>query len=218
MRSDTTPSSVERHAADRRARNGVTAALLAGAAILLAACGGQRTETAIAPDCRTRAYPEIGGPFSLVRNDGVRVTEADFKGSRTLVFFGFTHCPDVCPNTLYAIGAALDQLPEGTEPPVTALISVDPERDTPEAMSAYVASAGFPAKTVGLTGTEEELRAASRAFAAAFQRVDDPASRVGYLVDHSALIYLMDENWSLQTFFTPDTRPSAMAACIAALG
>lgn len=182
-----------------------------------AACNPAPVSQRPADECRGKAYAEIGGPLSLVRHDGERITEESFKGRRSLVFFGFTHCPDVCPNTLYALGAALNQLPEGVEAPRTVLISVDPERDTPEALAAYIRSNGFPSEIVGLTGTPEDIKAVSKSFAAWFNKVEDEASRTGYLVDHTALVYLMDETWRLQTYFTPETRPAEMAACIAEL-
>ena len=165
--------------------------------------------------CMTRAYSEIGGPISLVDQTGARVTEADFKGTPTLVFFGFTYCPDICPMALYTIGQAIDQLPEGTTAPRTVLISVDPERDTPEALSIYLSNAAFPDGAVGLTGTPEEIRAAADGFRAGYERIETPESLAGYTMDHTSLIYLMDEDWSLKTFFTHETDATGMAECLA---
>jgi protein SCO1/2 len=188
------------------------------AAIALSACSpGGDARAGVDAACFTRTSDKIGGPLSLVDNTGARITQEKFKGRKTLVFFGFTFCPDVCPNTLYALGTAMTLLPEGVKPPLTALISVDPARDTPEALTAYIASNGFPSDIVGLTGTEDELRAAATAFAASFERTEDAGSASGYLVNHTSIIYLMDENWKLATFFTPETRPEDMAKCIAAL-
>lgn len=100
---------------------------------------------------------------------------------------------------------------------MTALISVDPDRDTPETLTRYISSNGFPSDITALTGSQEELRAAAGGFAASFERVDDPSSQSGYLMNHTSIIYLMDESWKLETFFTPDTRPEDMARCISAL-
>lgn len=159
----------------------------------------------------------IGGPIALTANTGAPMTEANFKGRKSLVFFGFTYCPDVCPATLFKIGSAMALLPEGVKKPRTLLISVDPARDTPEALTAYIASNGFPADIIGLTGTSDQLEAASKAFVAPFERMDDPDSAAGYLMNHSSILYLMDENWKLESFFTAEERPEAIASCIAAL-
>ena len=126
----------------------------AGAAKPAARSGGAQA------DCTSRAYPEIGGPISLIDHTGKRVTEADFQGRPALVYFGFTYCPDVCPMALTTLAAAYRKLPEGKTIPQTLLISVDPERDTPEALATYVSSKAFPEGLVGLTGTDAEIRAA----------------------------------------------------------
>lgn len=196
------------------------------AAAALAACspGGEAGDPAAAPvaarsggvqsGCLSRAYPEIGGPVSLVSSTGARVTEADFKGRPTLIYFGFTYCPDVCPMTLQTVAAAYRMLPDGTERPQTLLISVDPGRDTPQALATYVASKAFPEGLQGLTGTEAEIRAAADAFKADYSRVDQPGSLAEYTMDHTSLLYLMDEEWKLRTFFTHQDTPDTIAACL----
>jgi protein SCO1/2 len=189
-------------------------ALLAILALGAASCSAA---TDVDPACFNRTSDKIGGPISLTSHTGARVTEDNFKGHKTLVFFGFTHCPDVCPNTLYTVGTAMTMLPENVRPPKTVLISVDPARDTPQALSQYIASNGFPTDIVGLTGTLEELEQVSRGFAAPFSRVEDSDSTAGYLMEHMAIVYLMDENWKLATFFPTGERPESMAKCIAAL-
>lgn len=191
------------------------------AALALAALAGcspaDAAREAASPACFTRTSDQIGGPLSLIANDGARMTDANFKGRKSLVFFGFTFCPDICPATLFKIGSAMTLLPEGVDPPRTLLISVDPARDTPEALTQYIASNGFPADIIGLTGTSDELDAAAKAFVAPFERVEDPDSAAGYFMNHTTILYLMDENWKLETFFTADERPEDIAACIAAL-
>lgn len=187
----------------------------------LAACGpGAATDAPGAlsggtqSGCLSRAYPEIGGPVSLTSSLGTRVTEADFKGRPTLIYFGFTYCPDVCPLTLTTVAAAYRKLPEGMTPPQTLLISVDPERDTPEALATYVSNKAFPPGLLGLTGTPEEVRAAADAFKADYARVEQPDSMSEYTMDHTSLLYLMDENWQLKTFFTHEDTPDTIAACL----
>ncbi|MEQ8320791.1 MAG: SCO family protein [Rhodospirillales bacterium] len=165
--------------------------------------------------CLSRAYPEIGGPISLVNDKGESVTEANFKGHPTLIYFGFTYCPDVCPMTLVSVARAYKMLPEGMTPPQTLLISVDPERDTPEALAQYVTTAAFPDNLVGLTGTTEQVRAAADSFIADYSRIDDESSSAGYTMDHTSLLYLMDQDWKLKTFFTHEDTSETIAACLA---
>jgi protein SCO1/2 len=192
-------------------------ALLAIALFLPAMASACSRPDDVDPACFNRTSEKVGGPFALTSHQGVRVTEESFRGRKTLVFFGFTHCPDVCPQTLYSVGTAMRLLPKNVKPPHTVLISIDPARDTPEALSTYITSNGFPTDITGLTGTFEELDQVSKAFAAPFQRVEDSDSASGYQMEHSSILYLMDENWKLKTFFTPDTRPETIAKCIAAL-
>ncbi len=183
--------------------------------LALTACGAP-TGSDVPANCVTRAYDSIGGPISLIAHTGERVTEETFKGKPTLIYFGFTYCPDICPGTLVAVKNAYDRLPEGVEPPQTLLITVDPQRDTPEALSAYVDTAAFPDNLIGLTGTDAEIRAAATAFAADYGRIETPESLAEYTMDHTSILYLMDEEWSLATFFSESTLdPTDMAACLA---
>jgi protein SCO1 len=201
---------------------------LAALALFAAACSPPASQETAAPaavaqsggaqsSCLSRAYPEIGGPISLVSSTGARVTEADFAGKPALIYFGFTYCPDVCPMTLTSVAAAYRKLPEGVAPPQVLLISVDPARDTPEALATYVANKAFPAGLIGLTGTEEEIRAAADAFKADYSRVDQPDSMAEYTMDHTSLLYLMDENWQLKTFFTHQDTADTIADCLSAI-
>ncbi len=189
--------------------------------ILLAACGNSGGEKPIAQSsgpqdtCKTRASAKIGGPITLVNQDGETVTQDDFKGRHSLVFFGFTHCPDVCPFTLNRIHQAIEELPDGVEIPKTIMISVDPARDTPEELKTYIGNNGFPEDIVGLTGSEDQVKQASESFIAYYKQVKDDSSAAGYTMDHSALIYMMDENWKLDTFFTHESAPDEMARCMA---
>lgn len=171
-----------------------------------------------AANCLNRSSDQIGGPFHLTAHDGGPTTEANFKGRKTLVYFGFTHCPDVCPTTLFTIGKAISLMPPGKPVPRTVLISVDPARDTPEALAQYIRSNGFPQDITGLTGTLDELKKVSDAFAAPFSRDEDADSASGYLVSHSSILYLMDENWKLKTFFTEGQSAQEIASCLAEIG
>ena len=189
------------------------------AALALAACGQSTTSPTAGgaqASCSTRAYDNIGGPINLVSHTGERVTEADFKGRPTLIYFGFTYCPDICPGTLVAVNRAYEALPDNIEPPQTLLISVDPERDTPAALADYVATSAFPDNLVGLTGSAQEIAAAADAFIVQYERIETPDSLAEYTMDHTSILYLMDEDWSLKTFFaSSDLDPDGMAQCLA---
>jgi protein SCO1/2 len=180
--------------------------------------GGVVTASASQSSCFKRSSDQIGGPFHLTSHTGSPTTEDSFRGHTTLVFFGFTHCPDVCPTTLYGLGKAMSLLPPGKTPPKTVFISVDPARDTPEAIGQYIQSNGFPQDIIGLTGTLDELQQVADGFAAPFSRDEDTDSSAGYVVSHSSILYLMDENWKLKTFFTADETPQDIADCLAAVG
>lgn len=200
--------------------------LCAGAAFLLVGCGSNFEATpstdesvavssgGAAAGCATRAYPEIGGPVSLTNHLGDMVTEADYKGQHTMVFFGFTYCPDVCPMSLVTMKRAYDLLPESVTPPQTLLISIDPERDTPEKLADYISTPAFPENIQGLTGTPEQIRAAADNFVADYSRIEQPESLAEYTMDHTSLIYLMDEEWNLKTFFTHSDTDETMATCL----
>lgn len=185
--------------------------------LALAACGQAGGVSGGPGECFNRSSAQIGGPFQLQTSSGQTVTEKDFAGRKTLVFFGFTYCPDICPTTMYMLGSALGMLPDPDKAPRTVFITVDPARDTPEALEAYVRSASFPKDVVALTGSEEALQAAAKTFGPSFQKEEPEAGTTGYLVSHNSLVYLMDETWKLKTFFRPDEKPETIAACLAAI-
>lgn len=193
--------------------------ILVSSLVLLTACGDNSGQIAKSSGpqnvCSSRSSAEIGGPISLINQDGQPVTQEDFKGQYSVVFFGFTYCPDVCPFTLNRIHQALEELPDDVETPQTIMISIDPERDTPDLIKTYISNDGFPEDIVGLTGSEEDVAAAAKNFVAYYQRAEDTSSSAGYTMDHSTLIYLMDENWELKTFFTHESHPTDMASCMA---
>jgi protein SCO1 len=133
---------------------------------------------------------DVGGPFKLIDHNGRMVTEADFKGRPFLVFFGFTHCPDVCPTALFEMSETFRRLGADAEKARALFISVDPERDTPEKLKQYLSS--FDPRIVGLTGTPADIAAATKAYKAYAKKV--PLERGEYTMDHSAIVYLMDRN------------------------
>ena len=154
---------------------------------------------------------DIGGPFELVNQDGKTVTEADFKGKLLLIYFGYTYCPDACPTALGVMAAALGKLDVAGERVTPILVSIDPARDTPEALKDYVAA--FHPRLVGLTGSEEQVAKAAKAYRAFYQK--QPGSTGdGYLMDHSTLIYLMDAEGRFLTYFGPQATPDEVAEAI----
>lgn len=147
----------------------------------------------------------VGGPFSLTNQDGKRVTDQDFRGKYMLVFFGFTFCPDVCPSELQVMSAALDQLgPQGDKiQPV--FITIDPERDTPEAMKLYVSN--FHPRMVGLTGSPEDIASVAKAYRVYYAKAKpaEGSAPGDYLMDHSTILYLMGPDGRFVKHFTYGT-------------
>ena len=164
-------------------------------ALALAACG----ERAPAPE-PPLAGASIGGDFELIGTDGETVRWTDFQGQYRIVYFGFTFCPDICPTDTQRFSQGLMQF-ERNEPELGAkvqpvFVSVDPERDTPEVVAEFIAN--FHPRLVGLTGSPEQVKAAADAFRVFYSRGETTPGG-GYLVDHSAIVYL----------FGPDGEPLA---------
>ena len=179
---------------------------------------GAAAALAIFPAARERLLPAgassvgralVGGPFALTDQDGKRVTDKDFRGRYTLVFFGFTMCPDVCPSALQVMAAALEKLGAKGQQLTPVFITVDPERDTPAQLAGYVKS--FHPRLVGLTGTPAEIEAVTKAYRVYVKKVPDPKSSAGYTFDHSAIIYLMGPDGAYLAHFTHATSVDAMA-------
>jgi protein SCO1 len=144
----------------------------------------------------------IGGPFSLVDGAGNRVTDRDFRGRLMLVFFGYAHCPDVCPTELQNMADVLEKLGSDAGKVAPIFISVDPKRDTPAELSSYVSN--FSPRILGLTGGPNEVADAAKAYRVYFRKVGDKAGD-SYTVDHSAFIYLMDREGRYLTHFSFNT-------------
>lgn len=186
-------------------RRSLVALALAG--LVLAACDAtprpvQTTSTGAA---------DIGGPFTLVDQDGRPATEAMLKGKWSVIYFGYTYCPDVCPTSLQALAAALNAMGHKGEAVQTILISVDPERDTPKQLKSYVKSEVFPKNLVGLTGTPEQVAAAAKAYKFYYKKSADGPD---YLVDHLSIMYLMNPEGKLDRPLTAGQSPDEIAAQI----
>jgi protein SCO1 len=155
----------------------------------------------------------LGGAFELVNQAGQTVTERDFAGRWLLVYFGFTYCPDVCPTELGTIAAALDVLGPAGDSVTPILITIDPQRDTPEQLADYVSR--FHPRMLGLTGSTAQVAAAARAYRVYFARVQRP-DMTDYVMDHSSFIYLVGPDARVRALFRPETSPETLAAAMRA--
>jgi protein SCO1 len=166
---------------------------IGGAAVLL-------TKGATAPPVETTGKALIGGHFALIDQTGKPITDRDFRGRYLLVFFGFTHCPDICPTELQVMAAALEALsPQERKEIVPVFITLDPERDTPEVMATYVKN--FGQDFVGLTGSAESISAVAKDYRIAYSKFQQDKTSGDYTIDHSSLVYLMDKNGDYITHF-----------------
>jgi protein SCO1 len=155
--------------------------------------------------------PKALTEFTLLDTQGMARGPASLRGHPTLVFFGFTHCPDVCPTTLALLASVQKQVAlPGLE---VALISVDPERDTPEQLGKYISS--FGGDLIGLTGSAPEISKATKSFGVAFSRVELPGG--GYTMDHSATVFAVDAGARIVAVFTPPFDAAALTRDVARL-
>jgi len=129
------------------------------------------------------------GPFSLVDHRGRSVTDLTFRGKFMLVFFGYTHCPDICPTDLQIMGAALDHLGGRSRRVQPIFVTIDPQRDTAEVLAAYVPN--FHPRMVGLTGTPAQIASAAAVYRVRYRKFFPASESAPYLLDHSASIYLV---------------------------
>ena len=159
---------------------------------------------------------QIGGGFELTNHLGQKTTNDSFKSYHRLVFFGFTNCPDFCPDTLNNIGIIVDQI-DKEDKLVPIFITVDPERDTVEKLNKYLTN--FHPKIIGLTGTNEQIKSVKTKYKIFSKKVmdmkkenkksnnhHDGHDHGGYSVDHTTIIYLMDKKGDYITHFSPDTK------------
>ncbi|MGY2902841.1 protein SCO1 [Bradyrhizobium sp. URHC0002] len=174
------------------------ASLAVGLVIMLWVMGGLRTVTAPAA---------IGGPFQLTDQAGQSVTEQNLKGKPTLIFFGFTHCPDVCPTSLFEISEVLKAMGTDADRVNAWFVSVDPERDTAAAMKDYLSS--FDPHLKGLTGEPAAVAKVISSYRVYARKV--PLKDGDYTMDHTALIYLMDRDGNFVAPFNLKRTPEEAA-------
>jgi len=188
------------------------------AGFLIGAMGGAAalvfTRGASNPNVTTTGKALIGGPFALVDQHGKKVTDQDFRGRYMLIFFGFTHCPDICPAELQVISASLDELGPKAQEVVPIFVTLDPERDTPEVMADYVKN--FGSRFVGLTGSPEEIADAAKAYRVAFSKFENEGAddNGNYSIDHSAIVYLMGRDGEYLTHFNYGTPAAKMTEAL----
>lgn len=154
---------------------------------------------------------DVGGPFQLVDHDGRPVDQTMLEGKWSLVFFGFTYCPDYCPTTLQALDATKQRLGDKAKDVQIVFVSVDPERDTPQALKDYLSSDGFPEGVIGLTGAPEQIKAAADAYRAYYQKVGEGED---YTMNHSLTVYLMGPDGRFRTAVAEELGPENSAAVI----
>jgi protein SCO1/2 len=186
---------------DKGLPNWALASIGAGFAVLFGAfvyaTSGPPTQPALA---------QIGGPFQLIGENGETVTDKTLLGHPFLVFFGYTHCPDICHTTLFELSETLRAL--GPDAGIAALfVTVDPERDTPAVLKDYLSS--FDQRIVGLSGTREALDDMLKRYKIYSKRADGPGQ--DYSVDHTSVVYLMDKNGRFVNAFNVSRRPAEAA-------
>lgn len=184
------------------------------AALALTACGNADAPNKSVAQSGTviaSGTAAIGGPFTLTDTTGEIFTQDNLKGQPSLMYFGFSYCPDVCPTALQKMGALQEVLGEDGDKLKYIFISVDTERDTPETLAPYVTSRGFPQPLIGLSGSQEQMDAAVSAFRVYAQKVKDPNSAAEFTYDHSDLIIVMNSAGEFTEIFTRDASLQQMA-------
>ena len=190
------------------------AVLIAGLAGMYLASQVNRSDDQFA-SCRSGAVAggsnQIGGPFTLVNGDGATVTDADVITEPSLIYFGYTFCPDVCPLDTARNAEVIDVLAERGYSATPVFISIDPQRDTPEVVGTFAFN--LHEKMIGLTGSDEQVAAASQAYKTYYKA--HPAEDEYYLVDHSTFSYLVLPEHGFVEFFRRDTSTEQIAETMA---
>jgi protein SCO1 len=182
----------------------ISAAALAG--LVLCVSLGLLASGLLSPSGAPRTAV-IGGPFRLTDQNGRMVTEQDLKGAPFLVFFGFTHCPEVCPTTLFEVSEILRKLGPDADRVRALFITIDPDRDTPAALKDYLSS--FDPRMLGLTGDPAEIAAVAKAYRVYYKKV--PLEQ-DYTMDHTTIVYLMDKEGRFVSPFNLKRTTEAAAA------
>ncbi len=182
-----------------------------GIAVATVFVAGQRESGPGVGRVVSTGQPQVGGPFSLTDQNGRRVDQTMLQGKWTLVFFGFTYCPDFCPGTLQMLDATKAALGDEARDLQIVFVTIDPERDTPQAMGDYLSSDGFPEGVIGLTGTPEEIATVAREYRAVYEKVGEGPT---YTMNHTLTIYLMGPDGQFRSALTSDLGPERSAEVI----
>ena len=170
-----------------------------------------RERAAAEADGTATGQPQVGGPFQLVDQDGKAVDQTLLNGKWSLVFFGFTYCPDFCPTTLTGLAATKARMGDAAKNLQIVFVTVDPARDTPQQLKDYLASDGFPAGVIGLTGTEAQVATVAREYRAYYEKVGTGAT---YTMNHSLTVYLMGPDGKFRAALAHDLGPEKSAQLI----
>lgn len=190
---------------------GACIAIAAALAIVTVVVVGGRDRAASDGQVAASGQPLVGGDFTLVNQDGRTVDQTLLNGKWSLVFFGFTYCPEFCPTTLAELAAVQQQLGDKAKDLQIVFISIDPQRDTPRQLKDYLSSDGFPKGTIGLTGTPEQVAQAAKAYRAFYQKVGEGE---GYTMNHGLTVYLMGPDGKFRSAVAHDLGPSRTATLI----
>ena len=175
---------------------GACIAIAVALAIITVVVVSGRAPMSDGAEVTSTGQPLVGGDFKLVNQDGQPVDQTMLNGKWSLVFFGFTYCPDYCPTTLGVLNAVQERMGDKAKDLQIVFISIDPERDTPQMLKDYLSSDGFPKGTIGLTGTPEQVAQAAKAYRAFYQKVGEGET---YTMNHSLTVYLMGPDGRFRT-------------------
>lgn len=189
----------------------VAAALAVVTVVVVQRADTSRAAYGSGVEIASTGQPRLGGPFQLVDQEGRTVDQSLLEGKWSLVFFGFTYCPDYCPTTLTMLEATKRRLGARADDLQIVFVTVDPERDTPQALKDYLSSDGFPEGVIGLTGTPEQIADVARAYGAPYQKVGEGE---GYTMNHGLTIYLMGPDGAFRAPLAHDLGPERAAQVI----
>lgn len=189
---------------------GLQKGLWAAVAVAALGAGALAVTGSRAPEVGTSAASSVVAEFELTGHDGVVRTADDFRGKWTLVFFGFTNCPDICPTTLAEIAQVMDDLGPRAEAVQPLFISVDSDRDRPETLAEYVPQ--FHPSILGLAGTPEQIEAAAASFKIFYERVLEDAAPDGYTMGHTSQVFLFDPDAGFVRLYGYGTPASEITA------
>ncbi len=190
---------------------GLAALLFAGLAGAAAVLWLNEPEGPVSPAQVNMGGAEIGGPFTLTDHTGARVSSAELIDGPTLIYFGYTFCPDICPVDVAVMASASELLAENGVEVTPVFVTIDPARDTPEQLAYYVDAMG--AGMVGLTGSEDDIRAAAEAYKVYYEKVELEESAAGYLMNHTTFTYLVTPE-GVEAVFRNNFPPDEIAGAV----